>query len=387
MQKTLFLQSEVPDPYLVYQKMSSIDPIYWDNENKLWAIYTYADCKSILQNSDAIVPALRHDNQNLNEYTLLMSVKLARLTNGLDHEISRSIVMQLFGSMKNISLGDMISQLIKSGSEGQTVDWVRAISRKLPLMAVLKSFEFNAEATEYILDSMERFKIIMSPSKTIEEITFINEVSREIYSRVSKQVTNIEFFKKVVRITSEKYRTGMDEIVSSCISNLVGLMIQSYDAGRGLLSSSLLQEIRNSPQGKYNSQKRFPEASVIETLRFDPPVQNTRRVALRDITCNGRQIRKGDSMLVVLAAANRDPNQFYQPDIFNVTRKNNNDHLTYGAGPHRCPAHQFSTDLATTTLGWVFEKYKRVCLLKDEVEYEPLINVRMPVEMYISLSS
>lgn len=386
MQKTLFLQSEVRDPYLVYKQISTIDPIYWDEENKLWAIYSYADCKSILQNPYAAIPVIHHNNENMNEYALLMSGKFARFSNGLDHEIARYIVMQLFNNIKNIFLGDMISQLINNSMKDQTVDWVHAIGKKLPMMAVLRSFDFNTDDTEYILDKMEQFKIIMLPSKTPEEIAFINEVSIEIYAMASKQLTSSKFFNDILSTTSEKYKSGVDEIVSSCISNLIGLMIQSYDAGCGLLSNSLLQEIRNNQGKKYSSRKGIFEASVIETLRFDPPVQNTRRIALHDITLNDRQIRKGDLLLVILAAANRDPGQFYQPNIFNTSRKNNNDHLTYGGGAHRCPAHQFSTHLAAKTLGWVFEKYKRVCLLKDQVEYEPLVNARLPVEMYISLS-
>jgi hypothetical protein len=62
--------------------MLSTSPVFWDEKNKLWAIYSYADCRRILTDPSAQIPAL--NNRNLNEYALLISGKLARLNNPLN---------------------------------------------------------------------------------------------------------------------------------------------------------------------------------------------------------------------------------------------------------------------------------------------------------------
>lgn len=75
--------------------------------------------------------------------------------------------------------------------------------------------------------------------------------------------------------------------------------------------------------------------AVEEALRFESPVQVTNRNALQDLEIGGRQVRAGESVLVVLAAANRDPEVFPDPDRFDITRQGRPNHA-FGVGIHFC---------------------------------------------------
>jgi len=75
--------------------------------------------------------------------------------------------------------------------------------------------------------------------------------------------------------------------------------------------------------------------AVEEILRYDPPVQFRARVALDDIDLDGTTLGKGEFAMVLVAAANRDPEQFPEPDTFNVGRQENR-HLSFGLGAHFC---------------------------------------------------
>jgi len=87
---TAFLQSGVEAPFKLYETMLSANPVYWDNENKLWAIYSYENCKAILSNTSAHIPAINLNNKDgLNEYALLMTDQFVRLSNGIQHEFKR----------------------------------------------------------------------------------------------------------------------------------------------------------------------------------------------------------------------------------------------------------------------------------------------------------
>ncbi|MFJ5832200.1 cytochrome P450 [Streptomyces sp. NPDC093089] len=78
------------------------------------------------------------------------------------------------------------------------------------------------------------------------------------------------------------------------------------------------------------------ETGVEELLRFDGPVEMaTWRYATRALTIGGQEIPAGDPVLVVLAAANRDPARFAGPDVLDLTRRDN-QHLGYGHGIHYC---------------------------------------------------
>jgi cytochrome P450 len=80
-----------------------------------------------------------------------------------------------------------------------------------------------------------------------------------------------------------------------------------------------------------------PVAPVVEeSLRFDPPIQAWRRLAKEDVVLDGVTVPAGSRLLLVLAAANRDPAVFENPDEFDPGRKNLPQHLAFGMGLHFC---------------------------------------------------
>jgi cytochrome P450 len=159
------------------------------------------------------------------------------------------------------------------------------------------------------------------------------------------------------------------------------LFIQSYDAGRGILSNSLLQILAN----KSFSDRSEIQKSIIETLRFDPPIHNTRRVANTDIILGETIIKEGEKILLVLASANRDSEKFETESNFDIERVNNNENLTFGIGGHMCLAKHFSINLATEVLWFLFKEHNTIKLLENSIEYEPMINARLPKNIWISI--
>ncbi|MGB7267359.1 MAG: cytochrome P450, partial [Terracidiphilus sp.] len=75
--------------------------------------------------------------------------------------------------------------------------------------------------------------------------------------------------------------------------------------------------------------------AVEELLRYESPVQHTARIAPYDLELCGKKIAKGDRVVAVLAAANRDPAKFADPDRLDLARADNR-HLAFGWGPHFC---------------------------------------------------
>lgn len=109
----------------------------------------------------------------------------------------------------------------------------------------------------------------------------------------------------------------------------IGLLVQACDATAGL--------IRNAAA---TGDSAPAEAVLTETLRHDPPVPATRRVAPDD----------GATVLVEIAAANRDPAVFAEPNRFDPARPDAARHLTFGVGPHACPGGPIALALASGVL-------------------------------------
>jgi len=384
MTSSLFLQSDIQNPYSVYKLMMDKNPVYWDKTNKIWAIYSYGYCVEILKTNKVEIPIVNPDNeQKLNEFALKILDNLTRLSNGIQHEVAKEIATLLFSNIKSVNISKITSSLIENDLANNKIDWVNSISKKLPILVLLKSFGFEENDCDFISEVIDSFIKIMLPQKTEEQVKFINEISAKLYFTVEKQLSSLPFYDSLLMNISNQYNLLKEEISTIAVSNFIGLCIQSFDAGRGILSNSLLQIIQN----KTFSNRIEIEKSVIETLRFDPPIHNTRRIAIEDFFIGESQIKKGDSILIVLASANRDSQKFENPVNFDIERINNNENLTFGIGGHMCLAKYFSIHLATEALWHLFQNYKFVSLLESQIQYESLINARLPKRICIQFNN
>ncbi|WP_089304452.1 cytochrome P450 [Geodermatophilus pulveris] len=100
----------------------------------------------------------------------------------------------------------------------------------------------------------------------------------------------------------------------------------------------------------------WPNA-VDEVLRVDPPVQRTGRRARRDTTVHGVPVAEGEWLILLLAAANRDPRVFPDPHVFDVTRPNARDHLAFASGIHFCLGAALARMEGEVALQALFERF------------------------------
>jgi P450-derived glycosyltransferase activator len=96
--------------------------------------------------------------------------------------------------------------------------------------------------------------------------------------------------------------------------------------------------------------------AVEETLRYDPPVQRTARCALEDVELEGRTVRRGQFVVTLLGAANRDPSAFPDPDRFDIHRQQTADHLAFSSGIHYCIGQSLARLEATIALQRLAER-------------------------------
>src|SRR3979411_2298301 len=100
---------------------------------------------------------------------------------------------------------------------------------------------------------------------------------------------------------------------------------------------NLLVALLTAPElmGAVRADRGMVGGAIEEALRWEPPISTVVRVAVRDCELGGLAIPSGTTVSVSVAAANRDPKRYTDPDQFDPTRTNI-AHLTFGAGPHVC---------------------------------------------------
>ncbi|MDB4902376.1 MAG: Cytochrome [Mucilaginibacter sp.] len=353
----------------IYIRQLNNNPLYWNEDLNCWVTYSYNFCKAILLNNDAQIPGLALENDSLlNDKAKLLIKKLTRLSNNEQHHDARQAALLIYQNMKPLSVSKLLENLLSKVNTNE-FDWVATVCKQLPVLVILKGLGFDDDDCAFVTDNISSLVKIMSPNKTESVAIAINRVVNEFYAISEKYIHSVN--------------KDEEEVTELFVCNLIGLFIQCYDAGRGILTNTLLNLVH------YHNQKPHLadiKKMVIETLRFDPPVHSTRRIAVKDILINGQHIKTGQSILIVMAAANLDQSIFKDPELHNPARNNNDQHLTFGIGAHNCLAKHLTIDMAAETCSFLSEKYGRISIPHQELKYEPQLNVRLIKELMLNLS-
>jgi P450-derived glycosyltransferase activator len=123
-------------------------------------------------------------------------------------------------------------------------------------------------------------------------------------------------------------------------------------------------------------------AAVEETLRYDPPVQRTARCALEDVGLDGHLVRRGQFVVTLIGAANRDPEAFPHPDTFDIRREQTADHLAFSSGIHYCvgqPLARLEAEIALRRLAERLPDLHRAGPLRRRVSSIVRGPIRLPV--------
>lgn len=173
-----------------------------------------------------------------------------------------------------------------------------------------------------------------------------------------------------------------EEIVATC--NL--LLIAGHETTVNLIANGALALLRHPEHWVALGQDSSRASAIIEeTLRYDPPVQLVSRVAGEDMSIGEQGVRvpKGDTMLLLLAAAHRDPAVIERPDEFNPTRDSVR-HLAFGLGPHFCLGAPLARLEATVALSALTKRFPNARLAKEPA-YKPNVTLRGVADLVVAV--
>ncbi len=104
-------------------------------------------------------------------------------------------------------------------------------------------------------------------------------------------------------------------------------------------------------------------------------MQYLARLAKEDMEIEGASVRAGEAVLIMLGAANRDPKQFKDPDVFDPARLNN-PHLAFGAGPHFCIGNQIARLEAQTAILKTVQRFPKLGFASQAPQWTPNVALR-----------
>ncbi|OBF62985.1 cytochrome [Mycobacterium sp. 852002-51971_SCH5477799-a] len=162
-----------------------------------------------------------------------------------------------------------------------------------------------------------------------------------------------------------------EEIVSTCVL----LLVAGHETTVNLIGNAVLAMLRQPSQWTaLGADANRAPAVIEETLRYDPPVQMIARTAGDDMTIGGIEVPAGDIMMLLTAAAQRDPAEYDRPDVFDPDRKAPR-HLGFGRGAHYCLGAPLARIEAGVALSAVTARFPNA-RLDGEPQYKPNVTLR-----------
>jgi cytochrome P450 len=162
-------------------------------------------------------------------------------------------------------------------------------------------------------------------------------------------------------------RLGADELLTTVIL----LLVAGHETTMNLIGNGLFALLTNRDQWeRLVADPSLIPSAVEEVLRYDGPVHITGRIATTELEVAGHVLPKGSNVVTLLAAANRDPEKFPDPDRFDVGRTDN-QHLTFSHGIHYCLGAALARLEGQVVFAKLTERYPdlRLAVDADEVEY------------------
>jgi cytochrome P450 len=168
-------------------------------------------------------------------------------------------------------------------------------------------------------------------------------------------------------------RLTEDELVATCVL----LFFAGHETTVNLIGNGMLALMSHPSQmERLRAEPMLMPGAIEELLRYDSPVQRTGRIVLEDVEVNGRVYRQGQRVNMLIGAANRDPEQFSDPDVLDVARTNASQHLSFAAGIHYCVGAPLARLEAQLAIAALLRRYEDVRLTGERPSWRPTFVLR-----------
>ncbi|HEY0755211.1 MAG TPA: cytochrome P450 [Ktedonobacteraceae bacterium] len=342
------------NPFPWYREMREKDPVHFDEQARIWEIFTYQDILVILKN-----PALFSSERarQISQDGLSGSILS---TDPPRHNKLRGLVSQVFTPRAIARLEDrmraIVNELLDAGVKDGRLDIISDLAYPLPVIVIAEMLGIPASER----DMFKRWSDDVVSNlweRAVEGYQELNRYFREIVGQRRKMPWD-DLISDLLSARLDGEPLTEDEIVNFC--NL--LLVAGNETTTNLIGNAVLcfDEYPESLAQIRADHSLLPDA-IEEVLRFRSPVQRMSRIPLTDTSLRGKLLKADQPVFLWIAAANRDEQQFPESETFDIKRTPNR-HLAFGSGIHAClgaPLARLETRVAFECLLERFQTLQR----------------------------
>ena len=157
--------------------------------------------------------------------------------------------------------------------------------------------------------------------------------------------------------------------IEEVYSTVLLILVAGHETTTNLIGNGLLALFRNPDQLELlRDEPALAQSAVEELLRYDSPVQATGRFVTEEVALNGHTVKPFQQVILLLGAANRDPEQFTDPDRLDITRDEGSP-LSFSHGIHFCLGAPLARIEAQIALPAMLQRFPDLKLATDRVEW------------------
>jgi cytochrome P450 len=367
------------NPAAAIEKLRTAGPVVevrFPIVGKVWTTTTQALADQVLK--DTATFTIRRDDGTVAGFRWWMPGIVRTLAKHMlsmddpDHKRLRDIVDEAFRRRAVLdmephiqAMGDELADELFA--EGSPADLVERYARKLPLSVICELLglpladrpKFTAWASGFT-----RFTGMLGFLSLIPNI-FAMKRYIERHLETVRQQGGEGLIAEIVRVEKDGGQISPNEIVAMVFL----LLFAGHETTTHLISGSVYELLKNPDLRDWLEQDwSRVDLAVEEFLRFITPVQFTKpRYVRKDIELGGVRLRRGEKIMVMLAAANMDPQANPHPERLDLQRKPNR-HIAFGTGIHFCLGHQLARIEGRCALKSLFQRWPKLTLAVDESE-------------------
>ncbi|HEY6300330.1 MAG TPA: cytochrome P450 [Candidatus Binatus sp.] len=356
------------DPYPHYRPLLAGPPRVLDMGYKLALAARYADVRAILMDhatfSSVLPKGMGFDEQTKifgDAPTMLGSdpptqTRLRRL-------VSRDFTPRRIRDLEP-RIREIAKNLIDAAERKGEFDVMADLANPLPVMVISDLLGVPPEEYQQFKNWSDK---IVEADNTLPGMPIPDEIKNAFTELRSSFVAEIARRRKnpgtdlvsaLVAAHDESEALNADELLQF----LVLLLLAGNETTTNLIGNGMLALGRNpAAMAALRSKPELMRGAIEEMLRYDGPVQATFGTATKDTVVGGTPINSGMGAFVIIAAANRDPAQFKDPEKFDITRAPN-DHVAFGEGIHFCIGAPLARMEGSIAIGSALERFPHLRL-------------------------
>jgi len=375
------------DPYPLYQRLRTEDPVHWDPFLHAWVVTRYDDVVRVLLDFSALRTPTPQQLADMGLTSLgpiaQLMVKLMLFMEGAAHTRLRGLCSRAFTPARvealRAHIQEIANRLLDAAMPRGEMELIADFAAPLPAIVTAELLgvptDDHRQLKMWSADFAEMLGNFQhNPDRTGRVLNTVTDMTAYFHDAIREQRVRPRegLVHSLLTAEVDGDRLNDDEVVASLIVTMVGGQETTMNLiGNGVLTllhnPAAAEDLRNDPS--------LITSAVEELLRYESPSQHTARLAHNDIELGGKLIRKRQAVYAVMGAANRDPVRFPDPDRLDIHRSDNR-HVAFGFGAHFCFGAPLARMEGQVAFATILRRLKNIQLQPGPISWRNNLGLR-----------